>query len=390
MLFLVASFIVMFCASLVTIRTLITYSHFPLWINVITTLIVSISWFAPILIGWLRYEDLWQGSVYNILHNLGYTLFGFVFILFCVLLCRDIIWFATYRLGSLLHWQVEAINPMNVSLLNKANLAVIIASMLISAYAFYEGVKEPRLVELTLQSSKISRPVDIIILSDLHVDRTTSVKSLKHLVARIKGLRPDAVLIAGDLVDDKVSKMPEQIAALRQIRAPYGTYIVLGNHEFYADIRSWMPEFLTMGYRFLYNSGFNLDNYNLYIGGIPDYNTTRLASSPMSPDMEETLRASSPDSYKILLSHSPSYALTLPPETVDLIVSGHTHGGQIFPFHLLVKQVNKFLSGLYDVNGMKLFVSNGYGYWGPPMRLFAPSELVLLHLEPVSDNSKNK
>ena len=85
MLFLIASLIVMFCASLVTIRTLIAYSHFPLWINVITTLIVSISWFAPILIGWLRYEDLWQGSVYNILHNLGYTLFGFVFILFCVL-----------------------------------------------------------------------------------------------------------------------------------------------------------------------------------------------------------------------------------------------------------------------------------------------------------------
>ena len=140
--------------------------------------------------------------------------------------------------------------------------------------------------------------------------------------------------------------------------------------------------FKNIGYKVLYNYGEYLPGFNLYIAGVPDSRTTAIGPYTLRPNLYDAMSGSKDGQYKLLLSHSPDYAAGLYNRAVDLILSGHTHGGQIFPFHLLVKKVNKFLSGEYDVRGMKLYVSNGYGYWGPSMRLFAPSELTLIHLVP--------
>ena len=100
-------------------------------------------------------------------------------------------------------------------------------------------------------------------------------------------------------------------------------------------------------------------------------------------DVDRTLENSSDGQYKILLSHTPRFQKEMITKAqYDLQLSGHTHGGQIFPFHLLVKQANKYLAGLYDVNDTKLYLSRGTGYWGPPMRLFAPSEITVIRLKP--------
>lgn len=382
MYFFIASFIIMISASLITIRVLTAYSHFPISINAFTACLVVLGWSAPLIIGLVRRYNLLEGEAFNYFHWLAYALFGFVFILFCLLMARDFLWFAGYKIAHLGNFVRPWMNPKAETSLNIANLFTLIIALLLSVYALYEGMKTPRLVEVTLQSPKINTPTDIVILSDFHVDRTTPVKRIKQLSSRIKGLRPDVVLIAGDLVDDRVSAMGEQIEALKQIKAKYGTYLVLGNHEFYSGLSQWLPTFQRLNYRLLYNDGASIPSLNLYIGGIPDVNTTRFSNSIMRPNLYGTMRHSRPEEYKILLTHNPSYVKDIYKGAVDLAVSGHTHGGQIFPFHFLSKHANQFLSGMYDVKDMKLYVSNGYGYWGPSMRLFAPSELVLLHLEP--------
>ncbi len=389
MYFFIASFIVIICASIITIRILTAYSGFSRAFNLFTAALIAGGWLAPLTIGWIRRENLLDGEVYAALHWGAYALFGFVFLLFCLLILRDVLWFLIYRLWRLFGRDGTVLDPKSAPLLNKMNFWTVLLAVGLSAYALYEGMKTPRLVELTITDPKITTPADIVILSDFHVNRTTPVKKIKKLTARIKGLRPDVVLIAGDLIDDKASTMPEQIKALAGLHGKYGTYMVLGNHEFYAGLTDWLPLFPQMGYRLLYNDGVSLPPLKLYIGGIPDANTTRRANKIMRPDLPLTMQKAHQSEYKILLSHSPSFLKELAPGKIDLMISGHTHGGQIFPFHFLVSRVNDdFLSGLYEEKDKKtkLYVSNGYGFWGPSMRLFAPSELVLLHLEPEASN----
>ena len=120
---------------------------------------------------------------------------------------------------------------------------------------------------------------------------------------------------------------------------------------------------------------------NIYLAGIPDSHTASM--SPMlNVNFYKALKGSKKTQYKVLMSHTPDFVDYLSSRIIDLQLSGHTHGGQIFPFHLLVKKANKYLAGLYDVRGLKLYVSRGVGSWGPPMRLFAPAEITLISLLP--------
>jgi hypothetical protein len=149
----------------------------------------------------------------------------------------------------------------------------------------------------------------------------------------------------------------------------------MGNHEFYNDIYAAKHAFDALGFNFLFNGGEPIADSNVYLAGIPDLNTMFERIS-----LYRTFNKSQKSQYKILLSHTPNIVSSLSTELTDLVLSGHTHGGQIFPFHFLVKQANEFLSGSYRVNNIDLFVSNGAGTWGPSMRLFAPSDIVLINL----------
>ena len=382
MYFLFMFLVVAMAGSLITVRVLAAYSSFRLIWKILIAGVVIAGWCAPALVGAARRGQWLTPGAFAVFSDVLYALFGFVFILLCLLLLRDFIWFAAYRIARWMGNASPLLDPMNVYVLDRANLAVVALALGLSGWALYEGNKTPRLVELTYASDKISAPADIVLINDFHVNRTTSLSRINRLVARVKGLRPDVVVIAGDLVDDRASAMEPQIEALSKLRGTYGTYLALGNHEFYSGINSWLNVFKNIGYKVLYNYGEYLPGFNLYIAGVPDSRTTAIGPYTLRPNLYDAMSGSKDGQYKLLLSHSPDYAAGLYNRAVDLILSGHTHGGQIFPFHLLVKKVNKFLSGEYDVRGMKLYVSNGYGYWGPSIRLFAPSELTLIHLVP--------
>lgn len=382
MYFFIAFFVVSISASLITIRVLCAYSDYSIWFKGLISLLVVSGWMVPLLLGLIRRNHWLEGENYALANNILYTLFGFVFLLFCVLLVRDFLWVGIYKISQFCGKPFSFLDPMNGVLINRANVATVILCLGLTFYGVLQGNKTPQIKEVILYSNKILKPVDIVVLSDLHANRTTSEKRLKKLVAQIKGLRPEIVVMPGDVIDDRVKDMERQTEILKNIKGKYGTFISLGNHEFYSGLNSWMPKFQEMGFQLLYNTGKYIPELNVYVGGIPDDNSVKGAPRELKIDLYRLLKDRKEESYKVLLSHSPAFADKMYKNAVDLIVSGHTHGGQIYPFHHLVKMANHYISGLYKVKSMDLYVSNGYGTWGPAMRLFAPSELTLIRLMP--------
>ena len=386
MYFMTAALIIAISASVITIRTLCAYSVFSVILKWLISLLIIMGWFAPLILGILRRHDLLRGEAFAIAHNVFYSLFGFAFILFCLLMFRDLLWFCAEGIGKIFNIKKDFLNPLNPTYLNWSNLAVGLISFILTIYAGYEAVKQPEVKEVVLHSEKIKQPIDIVFVSDIHANQTTSLKRLKKLVSQIKGLRPDIVLLGGDIVDDRPKRMQAQVRVLGEIKAKYGSYIALGNHEFYSGLPEWLVTFPAMKYVLLYNSAAHIRDLNLLIGGIPDYETTKYAGISAAPNIAKILTAEGEEKetnpYRILLSHSPRFVEKMPAKSFDLVLSGHTHGGQIFPFHYMVKWVNHYLAGLSEVNQTKLYVSRGYGTWGPNMRLLAPSELTLIRLLP--------
>lgn len=219
-------------------------------------------------------------------------------------------------------------------------------------------------------------------LSDLHIDVDVSPKTIEKLVARVNGLKPDAVVIVGDTVDNSPAKLYKQMQELKKLEQDgRRVYIVLGNHEFYAGPRDWALSFAGLGFDFLNNYGGALGNTGIYIAGIPDINAAARVKMPIK--VQNALARAQKDDFVVMLSHTPKIAEGLTAENVDLQLSGHTHGGQIYPFHYFVEIANDgILSGFYNKNGIKMYVSRGTRYWGPPMRIFAPSEITVFNLLP--------
>ena len=136
-----------------------------------------------------------------------------------------------------------------------------------------------------------------------------------------------------------------------------------------------------MGFSFLANNGYILGDSNVYLSGLPDPQLLTINDMTIG-GIKDMMKSAPETAYRVFLSHSPRFIKQLDSSLIDLQISGHTHGGQIFPFHVIVKRFNDFVAGLYDINGMKLYVSRGVSSWGPPMRLFAPSEISLITLMP--------
>ena len=389
MFFIIGSFIIALSASLITIRVFCAYSTYSPILKYLFSLIVILGWFSPVLNGLIRHLHLLRGEAYGIAQTTLYTLFGFAFILFCLIMVRDFGWFLLHRLTMLFGKPSSFLNPMNGHLLNICNAATFMVAVALSGYALYEGIKTPEIREIRLYSPKIEQPATIAYVSDIHANQATSLKRLKRLQAQLTGIRPDVVLLGGDIVDDRPLNMIPQISALKNFPSRYGTYMVLGNHEFYAGLQDWLKLFPQMGYQVLYNNAFDIPELNLRISGVPDYESTKYAPLFLRANIAEiqkTEKKTDKERYKIMLSHSPRFIETLPKAYVDLVLSGHTHGGQIYPFHHLVKWFNHGLSGLETIKGITRYISNGYGTWGPSMRLLAPSELTVIYLLPKKES----
>ncbi len=265
-------------------------------------------------------------------------------------------------------------------------------TMLILAFSYIikglvGGIKRPELNKVDIYIKDLGfDELTIVQLTDVHIGNTIGKAFVQECVERINTLKPDIVVITGDLVDRKIEDAKDDLSPLKELQTRFGTYFVLGNHEYYhgaEDIANYMPE---LNIKALLNESVIIrDGENaLNIVGINDLQSIRFNTLPI--DTYKAFESVDKNAPTVLLSHQPKSIEAVADKPYDLMLSGHTHGGQIFPFGFLVMLQQPFLAGLHAVTATKqIFVSRGTGYWGPPVRVFAPSEISVLTLKPATD-----
>ncbi|HTP97389.1 MAG TPA: metallophosphoesterase [Burkholderiales bacterium] len=221
-------------------------------------------------------------------------------------------------------------------------------------------------------------------ISDLHIGATIKRDYLERVVAAVNDLGADMIAVTGDLVDGSVRDLARHTEPLARLSARHGTFFVTGNHEYYSGAGPWVMELRRLGLAVLINEHVVLrhEGASVVVAGVTDYSAGYYDPSHRS-DPAAALRGAPGDAgVKLLLAHQPRSALDAAPAGFDLQLSGHTHGGQFFPWNFVVRLFHPFTAGLHRLGGLRIYISRGTGYWGPPKRLGAPSEITFLRLVP--------
>lgn len=223
----------------------------------------------------------------------------------------------------------------------------------------------------------------IVQLTDVHVGPTIGRRFIEDLVARTNALEPDLIVITGDLVDGSVTDLAHHVEPLRRLTARHGVHFVTGNHEYFSGAEAWVAHLRGLGISVLRNQRITLEQGGQHIdlAGVDDPTGARFVAGHGS-DVGRALAGRDPARPVILLAHQPRTALEAADHGVALQLSGHTHGGQLFPFNLLVPLQQPFVAGLHRLRDLTIYVSTGTGYWGPPMRLGVPAEIADITLMP--------
>jgi predicted MPP superfamily phosphohydrolase len=258
---------------------------------------------------------------------------------------------------------------------------VVIAALVTTSYGVWEAAS-PRVTQTTATLPRLPEQFDgirVALISDLHVGPARGSDFTQQVVDEVMAEKPDLIAITGDLADGTVAEVGADIEPLSQLRAPLGVFGVSGNHEFYADDGGrWLDHWEQLGVTTLRNQRVEVthDGATIDVVGIQDYT----APQPYEPDLPRALAGSDPDRFRLLLAHEPRQALQASDLGVDLQLSGHTHGGQIWPIRYLVPLQQPSVEGLDKVGNTVLYTTRGAGAWGPPVRVGAPPEVTILEL----------
>lgn len=214
-------------------------------------------------------------------------------------------------------------------------------------------------------------------LTDVHIGPLIGKRFVSQVVEKTNAIRPDVIVITGDLVDGSVKELAEHAAPLADLRARYGVYFVTGNHEYYSGVEPWLEHLRRMGIRVLRNERVSIgDAASFDLAGIDDAFSHRYGRGH-GPDLDKAVAGRDPERELVLLAHQPRAVDDAARLGVGLQLSGHTHGGQIWPFGMLVPLAQPYVSGLHrHGDHTQIYVSQGTGFWGPPMRLGAPAEIT--------------
>ena len=227
----------------------------------------------------------------------------------------------------------------------------------------------------------------LVQISDIHVGPTIRRPYLRRIVDRVNALEADLVAITGDLIDGRVSELAAHVAPLADLRSRHGTFFVTGNHEYYSGVDGWIVELRRLGLTVLLNEHVVIAHPDaatargipLVLAGVTDYSGGHFDPAHRS-DPLAALRGAPLDAVRVLLAHQPRSAAAAAEAGFDLQLSGHTHGGQFYPWNLFVRFQQPFTAGLHRLQNLWVYTSRGTGYWGPPKRFGAPSEITCLTL----------
>ncbi|MCY1141267.1 metallophosphoesterase [Actinoplanes sp. Pm04-4] len=248
----------------------------------------------------------------------------------------------------------------------------------VTGYGVKTALGGPRIDRIQIPLAKLPRAMDgtrLAVVSDIHLGPLTGMNHTRRIVDVINSVQADIVCVVGDLVDGSVAELGRFAAPLAEIQSRQGAYFVTGNHEYYSGFQEWVDEVARLNVRPLRNERLELGGLDL--AGVNDLGG---AEEGDAPDFAKALGDRDTSRPVVLMAHQPLAARDAAPFGVDLQVSGHTHGGQMAPFNLLVKLEQPVVSGLGKVDGVPVYVTNGAGFWGPPVRVGAPPQVSVIEL----------
>ncbi len=317
----------------------------------------------------------------------GYVWLGCFFLLLVLVLGADMIR-AVAALAARVSTEPAAADPERRRALYRllAGTVAVLGGTLTLA-SLRSGLSRVRVKRVEAPLARLPAELDglkIVQLTDIHVGPTIGRDFIEQIVSTTNALNPDVVAITGDLVDGSVQRLGSFVEPLGSLDSRFGTYFVTGNHEYNSGAGAWCAFLKTLGIRVLRNERVSIerDGASLDLAGVDDYSAGRRGGQ--GPDLKKALDGRDAGRELVLLAHQPRAVAEASTMGVGLQLSGHTHGGQIWPWNWLVRLQQPVVSGLAKVGDTLLYVSNGTGYWGPPMRLGAPAEITEITLRATS------
>jgi predicted MPP superfamily phosphohydrolase len=271
----------------------------------------------------------------------------------------------------------------HAALVEKSAQIVVYGALFATLIGVLNARRRAHIVDVDVPIKNLPMGLDgftIAQISDIHVGPTIKRGYLDAIVDAVNTLGADLVAVTGDLVDGSVEKLAPHTQPLSRLSARYGSYFVTGNHEYYSGAHAWIEEIERLGLRVLKNEHIVIEHNGspIVIAGITDYSAHMF--DPAHRSDPHAAVAGAPETTKVLLAHQPRSAFAAADAGYDLQISGHTHGGQFWPWNHFVRFQQPFTAGLRSINGLLVYISRGTGYWGPPKRFGAPSEITRLRL----------
>ncbi len=324
----------------------------------------------------------------------GYVWMGMLSIVTALFLCADAVrgvrWLAQWTARRLRARPDEPSDPERRRTMGRL-LAAAVALLATSfgAAGVHQVLQRFKVKRVRVELSKLPRELAgfrIVQLTDVHVGPTIGRDFVEAMVAKTNALEPDVIAITGDLVDGSVEELRSHVAPLADLRAKHGVYFVTGNHEYYSGVDEWLAELSRLGIRVLDNARVSIGSgeASFDLAGVSDYSSRRDGASP---DLPRALEGCPEAREVVLLAHQPRAVREASELDVGLVLSGHTHGGQYWPFNWFVYLAQPVVKGLARFGRTQIYVSTGTGYWGPPMRLGTESEITLIELQSPSAGS---
>jgi predicted MPP superfamily phosphohydrolase len=302
--------------------------------------------------------------------RIGDTMLGVVWVLFT--------WSV---LGQVLHLALLGVEDSA----RTVAVVVLAVGVILVAWGVWEAMRVPRVRRVDVVLPKLGKGLDgttVVVLADTHFGPINRVRWSEGTARAVNALKPDIVCHAGDIADGTVDARRAQAAPLGTIEAAMARVYVTGNHEYFGEAQAWLDHMAALGWESLHNRHVVVtrDGAELVLAGIDDDTAKASGLAGHGAQLDVALTGAPPGAPVLLVAHQPRQVVQAANAGVDLQVSGHTHGGQIWPFHYLVRVDQPTVHGLTRHGPTQLYTTRGAGFWGPPLRVFAPSEITQITL----------
>lgn len=349
-------------------------------------LVAAVIFMVTSMVGFRVHQGLAKASPFLMgLQEAGYLVMGVLAFVLSFTLCRDLLLFPLWVLARVFHWPGEITGLVWGSHAARAQtLSILALAIIFSVWAMVLCFKP------VLTRTKLSYPnlpeslkgLRIGLISDIHVGPWFHQGFVERVVATLQKEAVDILVLAGDVADGVPAHLEQDVAPLAFLKGKLGTFYTTGNHEFYWNAQAWTEHMKSLGYTTLTNESSRVvvGQDTLTVVGLADFQSLSFPGDQKT-DFAKAFSGVVPGhGFCLAIIHQPKGIEEAVRRGADLILSGHTHGGQFFPGTLVIKWAQKYVAGLYDLKGPWLYVGRGTGAWGPPMRLGARGEIAVLTL----------